>query len=327
MPIKQDKISVIIPVYKVENELKRCVDSVLNQTYKNLEILLIDDGSPDNCPKMCDEYAEIDSRIRVIHKENGGLSDARNAGLEVAQGEYIAFIDSDDWVEDDYIEILYTNAIKEKADISIIGFTMVWDGGKIRRFSRDEEYYVFDREQAIRELLIQSKFFCMVCQKLYKAYIFQNIRFPVGKLYEDVAISMPTFLKAKKVVVSGKTKYNYYQRKTSIVNSKFNEEKLYYLECCRDIIAYSDSNSKLYDAEAHTFYLRALMTFVLQIYKADNNENKEILQKLEKEIRKHKKYVWRNSYLELRKRVVLTLICIHFPQKILVGLWKKRVEE
>ena len=101
-----EKISVIIPIYKVEKYLNRCVESVVNQSYQNLEIILVDDGSPDNCPKMCDDWAEKDNRIKVIHKENGGLSDARNAGLKVAMGEYISFVDSDDWIAKDFYEVL-----------------------------------------------------------------------------------------------------------------------------------------------------------------------------------------------------------------------------
>lgn len=325
--MKKGMISVIIPVYKVEKELRRCIDSVLRQSYQNIEIILVDDGSPDGCPRICEEYKEKDDRIKVIHKKNGGLSDARNAGLDIAKGEYIAFVDSDDWVEKDFIEILYNNAQKENADISIIGYTLVWDNGRIKRFSKDEDYSVLNKEEAIRELLKQNKFECMVCQKMYRAFIFESVRFPTGKLYEDVAVSLPTFLKAEKVVVCGKSKYNYYQRNSSIVNSKFSKEKLYFLDCCRDIIKYSDLHMKKYDSEAHTFYLRALMMLILQAYEMRNGDNDAIYEYLENEIKINKKYIWRNSYLELRKKIVLTLICIHFPAKILIDLWKRRVEE
>ena len=109
---KEDLISIVIPVYKVEKYLEKCVESVINQTYKNLEILLVNDGSPDNCPKICDEYAQKDNRIKVIHKENGGLSDARNAGIDVATGKYITFIDSDDYISNDYVEYMY-NLLKQ----------------------------------------------------------------------------------------------------------------------------------------------------------------------------------------------------------------------
>ena len=114
------KISVIVPVYKVEKYLDKCVESIVNQTYKNLEIILVDDGSPDNCPAMCDEWAEKDERIRVIHKENGGLADARNAGMDIATGDYIGFVDSDDWIEPNMYEVLLKNALKYDADISTI---------------------------------------------------------------------------------------------------------------------------------------------------------------------------------------------------------------
>lgn len=116
--MEEGKISVIVPIYKVENYLNRCVESIRKQTYRNLEIILVDDGSPDACGEMCDRYAQEDSRIRVIHKENGGLSDARNAGIEVATGEYIAFVDSDDWIDDKMYEVLYSTLLKYNADIA-----------------------------------------------------------------------------------------------------------------------------------------------------------------------------------------------------------------
>lgn len=322
--MKNEKISIIVPVYKVEQYLYRCIKSLMDQTYKNIEIILVDDGSPDNCPQLCENYAKQDSRIKVIHKENGGLSDARNVALDNITGEYIAFVDSDDWVEADFIETLYTNVMRENADISIIGYTLVWDDGGKRRFTQDDEYYVFDTETAIRELLKQRKFSCMVCQKLYKKQIFDAVRFPVGKLYEDVAVSLPTFLKAQKVVVSGKSGYNYYQRSDSIVNSKFDKRKLYFLDCCQEIIAYSDIHHGKYDIEAHVFYLRALMMFILQLYQAPEKD-KNITKYLIKEVRECRKYIWKGSYMELRKKVVLSLICIGFPIEILARLWSRRI--
>lgn len=324
--MKGELVSIIVPIYKVDQYLERCVDSIINQTYANIEIILVDDGSPDKCPILCDNYAKKDSRVKVIHKKNGGLSDARNAGLNIASGDYIAFVDSDDWIETDFVENLYRNAKKENADISIIGVTLVWDKGGKKRLSYEEGYYIFDKENAIRELLVQQKFSCMVCQKLYKKYIFDEVRFPVGKLYEDVAISLSTFLKAEKVVVFGKSGYNYYQRSNSIVNSCFDIRKLDFLSYCQDIIKFSDSQNKRYDTEAHIFYLRALMMFVLQLYQ-EVEQNKQLVVYLENEIKKNKKYIWNSSYLELRKKVVLSLISIRFPRKILARLWNRRTEQ
>lgn len=324
--MEEKKISIIVPVYRVERYLERCVNSLISQTYKNIEIILVDDGSPDQCPAMCDNYAEKDDRVIVVHKKNGGLSDARNVGLDIATGEYIAFVDSDDWVEMDFVETLYRNAKNENADISIIGCTLVWDNGRRKSVGQDEGYYVFDKETAIKEMLMQRKFGCMVCQKMYKKQIFDAVRFPVGKLYEDVAVSMPTFLKAKKVVISGKSGYNYYQRSDSIVNSKFDRQKLYFLHCCQEIISYSDTHDKIYDTEAHVFYLRALMTFVLILYQNPENE-KKTLGYLEREIKNNRKYIWKNSCLELRKKIVLSLICIHFPRNVLARMWSEKIKK
>lgn len=315
-------ISIIVPVYNVEKYIDRCINSLIKQTYKNIEIILVDDESPDRCPQICDEYAKIDSRIKVIHKKNGGLSDARNVGLNTVTGEYIAFVDSDDWVEPDFIETLYRNAKEENADISIIGYALVWDNGRKKSNSNNDAYYVFGKETAIRELLVQRKFNCMVCQKMYKRKIFETVRFPVGKLYEDVAVSLPTFLRADKVVVCGSTGYNYFQRNDSIVNSIFDERKLFFLDCCKDIISYSDTHNSLYDVEAHTFYLRALMMLTLHAYQADGEENKKVISYMEDEIKKNKNYIWGNTYLEFRKKVVLSLVCIGFPRTLMARMWK-----
>jgi glycosyltransferase involved in cell wall biosynthesis len=319
------KVSIIVPIYNVEKELSRCIDSLLKQSYINIEVILIDDGSTDSCSELCDRYVVIDSRLRVIHRENGGLSAARNSGLDVVTGKYIAFVDADDWVAEDFIETLVTNMEREDADISIVGYTMIWDDGRKRRFSSDKQYYVFERDEAIRELLIHKKFQCMVCQKMYKAEIFNKLRFPEGKLYEDVAVGLPSFLLCNKVVCCGKSKYFYYQRSGSIVNSKFSRKKLYFLDCCKQIIQYSDSIDGKYDMEAHSYYLRGIMMILLQIYdSAEENEQNEIISHLRREIRQQKRYLWTSPYLENRKKVVLILMSINFPKKILLKLWKIR---
>ena len=154
----ETKVSVIVPVYKVERYLDRCLQSIFNQTYKNLEIILVDDGSPDNCPKMCDEYKKADGRVTVIHKENGGLSDARNAGMDIATGDYLLFVDSDDWIEHDTIETLQSIAEKEKVDF--VHFCAVWDGRNgvpdgtpcTYERSRDLISGYYDRERIKKEL-------------------------------------------------------------------------------------------------------------------------------------------------------------------------------
>lgn len=323
----KEKISIIVPVYKVEKYLERCVNSLLNQTYKNIEIILVNDGSPDNCPAICDDYASKDSRVKVIHKNNGGLSDARNIGIENSTGEYLSFVDSDDWVKNDFIEELYSNIIREKACISIVGCELVWDSGKSITFSDKKDYFVYNQENAIKELLKQDKFHCMVCQKMYKRDIFSDIKFPLGKIYEDVAVSLPTFLKAHKVVFSGDPKYYYFQRENSIVNEKFSKEKLYFLDCCKEIIDYSNNHNKIFDKEAHNFYLRALLMLLLQLYSDVRTRNSEICKQLEKEVRKNKKHIFVNPYIDFKKRIALFMILVRFPRRLLYKVWRLKQSE
>ena len=209
-------ISVIIPVYKTEAYLSQCMDSVLQQTYQNIQILLIDDGSPDNCPSLCDDYAALDHRVKVIHKPNGGLSDARNVGLKAASGSYISFIDSDDWVDCDFIERLYRAVATNAADISECGIIKVYENRHKRR-----NFYEADRtfsgEEARREVLKNVLTSSHACNKLFRKSLFDGIEFPIGKAYEDLYIMHHVFAKAEKVSVISDWKYYYRQRPDSII--------------------------------------------------------------------------------------------------------------
>lgn len=189
-------VSIIVPVYKVEQYLKRCMDSVLNQTYKNIEIILVDDGSPDNCPALCDEYAKIDSRVRVIHKENGGLSSARNVALDSVKGDYIFFVDSDDWLALDTLEVL--NEYLEK-DYDMISF---------QRTYLTEEKVVEKGEKNPKDMDVSQyidasflgRYDFFVTTKIFKTEVFNNVRFLEGRNYEDLEVMHRLFLNMKKVV-------------------------------------------------------------------------------------------------------------------------------
>lgn len=189
-------VSIIVPVYKVEQYLKRCMDSVLNQTYKNIEIILVNDGSPDNCPALCDEYAKIDGRVRVIHKENGGLSSARNVALDSVKGDYIFFVDSDDWLALDTLEVL--NEYLEK-DYDMISF---------QRTYLTEEKVVEKGEKNPKDMDVSQyidasflgRYDFFVTTKIFKAEVFNNVRFLEGRNYEDLEIMHRLFLNMKKVV-------------------------------------------------------------------------------------------------------------------------------
>jgi len=213
-------ISVIIPIYNVEQYLRRCLDSIVNQTYTNLEIILVDDGSPDKCPQICDEYASGDNRIIVIHKENGGLSDARNAGLDICKGEFISFVDSDDWVSLEYINELYSTIKETLADIAIINHKHVTTPSS-KEIQKRQHIKFFSKQQALFELIAkQHQPFVVSWGKLYRKNLFNNIRFPVGKYHEDEFTSHLLISKASKITYSSKILYFYYQRPNSITKQK-----------------------------------------------------------------------------------------------------------
>ena len=246
-------ISIIVPIYKVEEYLVRCVDSVLAQTFRDFELILVDDGSPDGCPGICDAYAAKDPRIRVVHKENGGLSDARNAGLSVAKGDLIAFIDSDDWVAPDFLQAMYDTLTRERADIveckvvktdgseeHVAGAT----GGEIaaadaggaggagpadagaREAGAPPVPQAFDTESALRELIYDGVFHQTVWNKLYRREVLEGILFAVGRLNEDEFWTYQVFARASLIVKISRPLYFYFQRPGSIMGASYSLRRL-----------------------------------------------------------------------------------------------------
>ncbi len=222
-------VSVIVPVYKVEEYLSRCIESIINQTYKNLEIILVDDGSPDNCPQICDEYAKKDNRIKVIHKENGGLSDARNAGMKIATGEYTAFIDSDDYIDLSMFEHMVQVSIVEKADIVECNVYSVYDNC-IEKYNTDT-YAIYNQNNLIMEAYIKYYHIkTVVWNKLYKTELIKNISFEFGKYNEDEFFTYRVLANANVLVHIDNYYYYYYQRVGSIMGSEYSIKALDSLE-------------------------------------------------------------------------------------------------
>jgi len=208
-------ISIIIPVYKVEPYLRKCVDSVIAQTYTNLEIILVDDGSPDNCGKICDEYAEKDKRIVVIHKENGGQSDARNAGLDIMKGEYVAFVDSDDYVELDMFEKLSAQA--NNAEIVMCGIYCDYENKKSKKELLFKEKTNLARMQAL-QLFFSGKIAGHSFNKLFTKSLFKDIRYPIGQIYEDIPVIRQCLLKANRIIYIAEPLYHYFLHSNSSVS-------------------------------------------------------------------------------------------------------------
>lgn len=220
-------ISVIVPVYNVEKYLDRCVRSIVNQSYSKLEIILVDDGSPDECPKICDEWKKKDKRIRVIHKINGGLSDARNAGLAVATGEYIAFVDSDDWVDLKLYQTLLDALERTDSDIACCKVAKVWDESYIDNLeSTSGELELYDTECALTELIMDQKIQQIVWNKLYKRKLLSEILFAKGKCHEDEFWTYQVFGLANQSVIIDYYGYYYFQRDNSIMGVGYSLKRL-----------------------------------------------------------------------------------------------------
>lgn len=211
-----EKISVIIPVYKVEKFLPDCVDSVLSQTYTNLEVILVDDGSPDRCGAICDEYAEKDSRVKVIHKENGGQGSARNRGLDAATGDYIAFVDSDDWIDPDMYEVLLKLLLEHDADIAEASYRFYrpWKTeNKTLECPNTQKVFVWEAEEILERFYFGPDLFSdvavMVWNKLYKASLLRDLRFREGFIYEDSEFMPRVLYACKKLVKYDRSVYTY----------------------------------------------------------------------------------------------------------------------
>lgn len=234
------EISVIVPVYKVEQFLHRCVDSILSQSFVNFELILVDDGSPDNCGAICEDYGAKDSRIHVIHRQNGGLSAARNTGIDYvmahSNSEWIAFVDSDDWIHPDYLRVLYDTAKQTRCNISACGFFRT-EGGA---FPSEQDFSV--------QCLNADDYYCgqvhggvtaVAWNKLYHKSLFKDLRYPVGKLHEDEFTTYRAVYETGKVGVTPAVLYAYYQNPEGIMRSKWNPRRMHVLEAFEQQIAFA----------------------------------------------------------------------------------------
>mgnify|MGYP000030085872 FL=1 len=227
--MKKDLISVILPIYNVSDYLDRCMESVINQTYRNIEIIMVDDGSTDGSALKCDEYKKKDDRIIVFHKENGGLSDARNYGIQRASGNFITCIDSDDFVDLDYIEYLYALLMKYNTKMSICQHRVLFDNGKIKENGKKGDE-ILSNKSCLERMLYHDVIDTSAWAKLYHRNLFDNVEYPKGKLFEDIGTTYQLMLQCDKIAVGYESKYNYIVRKGSIVNCSFSPKKLDLLE-------------------------------------------------------------------------------------------------
>lgn len=290
----EELVSIIVPIYKTEKYLDRCIKSIINQSYKKLEIILVDDGSPDRCGEICDEWAKKDKRIKVIHKKNGGLSDARNAGIEIAQGEYLSFIDSDDYVHRDFIKFLYENCLKNNADISMCGVKQTDKDENINREIKNENIRIVFSKDVLEK---KHNIYCVAWNKLYKKSIFNNIRYPKGKIHEDVAVIYKIMYYSNKIAITDSELYFYFSAPESIMRSEFSEKRLDALDVIKDSYKFFiENNEKSYAY----FILRDYLDTILEFYKQSYLLKKEKLE-IRKEIRKELRKEYKKTY----KKIIL----------------------
>lgn len=324
-----ERISVVVPIYNVEKYLEKCLDSILEQTYKNLEIILVDDGSPDKCGEICEKYHQKDERIIVIHQENKGLSGARNTGLEKSTGKYICFIDSDDYINKNMIEILYNNLIETNSDISICGFKQVNENDKIKRNNNliEKNIKVLDKEKCLKELIYHKYQLDIVTwNKLYKKALFNNIRFPEGKIYEDFATIPFLVDESNNICVTSEKLYYYVQRKGSINNNlKFNP-KIY------DLIENINKMENLIEKKYKKIYeyvIPGILFFniiaINQLIEYNEcNKNSSYITSIIEKIKKYKKNIFFSKGLLLTQKVKLLLLCYFDLYKKVLIFYKRR---
>lgn len=283
----KSKISIIVPVYKAEPYLRKCIDSILNQTFKEFELILVNDGSPDKSGEICDEYANKDIRIKVIHKKNGGQSSARNEGLNIAKGDYIGFVDSDDWLDRDMFRVLYENIIETGSDISICGTRDIKKQQDIRNQVGESKTIIYEDKNKIFSIMFSQNIFGWgPCNKLYKKNKIKNLRFLQGRIYEDVVYNLIAFSSALKVVSTSAKKYNYLQINSSTTR---NEVTLKRLDLAYNIL----ENYKILPIEYQKLWLRDVYkTLFLVIVEVVNEKtiikNKEIFKSIDNILKENK---------------------------------------
>lgn len=313
MFIATEKVSIIVPVYNVATYLHRCVDSILNQTYQNLEIILVNDGSPDNCGAICERYREKDERVRVIHKENGGLSDARNAGMKLITGEFTMFVDSDDWIEKTMVEKM-VHAMKHfRAEIVQAAYFYAYDDKLLidRRIKIESEPDVFDKQRAMYELIKNEAIKNFAWGKLYKTKLIKDIPFKKGVLFEDVYWQHLVIERVNKYVSLHEPFYYYYQRESSIVGT-FSPKHIDFIRGLLERHRFIEKKYEAYSETSLKIIARTCLNHYDLLFKyRKNNDYRDVRKEIERYVRSEYKKLKVASKEERNLKRCLTLFRTH----------------
>ena len=307
-------ISIVVPIYNVCDYLDECIESIVSQTYRNLEIILVNDGSTDNSGNLCDIWASKDDRISVIHKQNGGLSDARNAGMLVAKGELIGFVDSDDYIRNDMYELLYNNMVENNSDISACGVQMFWDDNTPSRMLTRNGCYVLNTEEALLSIIAEKHLLQPVWYKLYKQNLIYDISFPIGKLHEDVYWSYQAIGNAKTISIFDTPCYFYRQRSGSISEQTYSLKRLDAFEGKYFRLQYVIDNFPAIADEAigHMWFTCIYTTQMIMRYLSKEEERKVGFSKVNEILSQHPIRPFAIKGITLKQRVWLCLAKISF---------------
>lgn len=302
-------VSIVIPVYKVEPYIHKCIESIFDQTYRNLEIILVDDGSPDACPMICDKYACQDKRVQVVHKSNGGLSDARNVGIDMAKGDFIAFVDSDDYVAPDMVKTLLQLALNERADITVCNYCRVFpDGREIKRGTKA----AFKRMNNIEAMedVFSSPSLCevMTWNKLYSVALFKEngIRFPINKIHEDNFTTYKLLYAAQKIVYTDAVLYYYVQRADSIMNAQFNYKRLDLLEAVQEAKDFVRDHQLSLTQQVDNYEMMMQFNILNSLLYAKNQKN--LWQQVQRDILSSFEPLLHNPFVSNRHKIGLMLL-------------------
>lgn len=309
-------VSIIIPVYNVEKYIKRCIDSVRNQTYSLIQIILIDDGSTDMSGKICDYYAHIDTRIVVYHQENQGLAAVRNIGVRLAKGQWITFVDSDDWISPDYVEYLLS-LICDNVDMAVCGAKKMWKETTLQDDTHDKVWY-YNMNKALQTMLYQKKMDNNAWGKLYSAKLAKSVVYPEGYWYEDFATTYKLILSCKNVAIGSRKLYAYFQRPSSIMNSDFSEKRFELLDFAETLF---DDISERFPQATQAARSRSISAFfqVLLSMPADKAFYQEQRNRIWKFIKKNRKSVLKDPKIRVKNRIAIILS--YFGEDALRIVW------
>lgn len=305
-------ISIIVPVYNVRDYLDRCMDSIVNQTYTNIEIIMVDDGSDDGSGELCDGWGQRDGRIRVFHKKNGGASTARNLGLDKARGEFIGFVDSDDYVKEDMYESLMAD-MEAGIDITCCGTAILYPADQ----RQQAEYYdmaswkkIFSNSEAVGELIRKRYLSFSPCNKLFRKTLFRELRYPVGKTAEDLPVVYELIKRSRGVVNIGKVKYCYCYREDSISRKPFEIARISYVLFMRDILRDVVTNYPSERKPAEAMYIRNIVAIIGEIdHCKDSKKYKSVRNRLKKVLLRMYTSILLNRYISVEmKRNILRLL-------------------